>query len=299
MKKQTPSAGPIEATANDMETKELKIITELILSKINAEKIICFGSAVNSIKRNGSFKADSTYIQSKSNSYYLLVVPEATESLANNLLQQKLEAEMKSIASVTVLVHRMDEINTALQNGSSFFTTLYKKGILLHDNETECFICPAAGGDIGKRITRREDFWNRWFLLSEKFLKGAYFYYGEKDNNLSVFMLHQTLQHCYSGMLRVLTGYRSNSNSLRRLLKLIDNILPDASFSEKHTAENARLSGLLMKGFSDARYSEKFDITSEELRVLIIKIEKILKDGNTACIDHLKKLREGKTSYVA
>lgn len=299
MKKQTSSAIPIEATANEMETKELRTITEVILSKIDAEKIICFGSTINSVRNNSCFTVNTTQQHSTPNSYYLLVVPKATECIADIILQQKLEEEMKSTASVTILVHRMEEINAALQNGSSFFITLYRKGILLHDQEAEPFLFPASGQKISKRITKREDFWNRWFLLSEKFLKGAYFYYGEQDNNLSVFMLHQTLQHCYSGMLRVLTGYRSNSNSLRRLVKLIDNILPDASFSEKHTAENARLAGLLMKGFGDARYSEKFEITSEELGVLIAKIEKILKDGNTVCIDHLKNLREGKTSYIA
>lgn len=298
MKKQKLPTIHLKATANDMETKELKTITEFILSKINAEKIICFGSTVSSIKNDSCFTADAKLIKSKPNSYYLLIVPKATESIADIALQQKLEEGMKSTASVTVLVHRMEEINTALKNGSSFFTTLYRKGILLHDNELEPFVFPASGEEISKRITRREDFWNRWFLLSENFLKGAHFYCG-KDNNLAVFMLHQTLQHCYSGMLRVLTGYRSNSNSLRRLLKLIDNILPDASFSEKQTAENARLSGLLMKGFSDARYSDKFNITTEELRVLLNRIEKILKDGNAACIDHLKNLREGKTSYIA
>lgn len=299
MKKQESSASDVKATVNDMEANELKMLTEIILSKINAEKIICFGSIVSGIKNNSCFAADTKHMRLKLNSYYLLVVPKATECIADVALQQKLEEEMKPTASVTVLVHRMDEINTALQNGSSFFTTLYRKGILLHDNETEPFVFPASGAEISSRITRREDFWNRWFQLSENFLKGAHFYCREKNNHLAVFMLHQTLQHCYSGMLRVLTGYRSNSNNLRRLLKLIENILPDASFSEKHTPENARLSGLLTKGFSDARYSDKFNITTEELRMLMNRIEKILKEGNTACIDHLKNLREGKASYIA
>lgn len=298
MKKQESPASHVKASVNDMEAEELKTLTEFILSKIDTEKIICFGSTVSSIKNNSCFAADTKYIKSKLNSYYLLVVPKATECIADITIQQKLEEKMKLTASVTVLVHRMEEINKALQSGSSFFTTLYRKGILLHDNEAEPFVFPSSGEEISRRITRREEFWKRWFLLSENFLKGAHFYCREKDNNLAVFMLNQTLQHCYSGMLRVLTGYRSNSNSLRRLLKLIENILPDASFSEKHTPENARLSGLLMKGFSDARYSDKFNITTEELGMLMNKIEKILKEGNTACIDHLKNLREGKTSIA-
>ena len=54
-----------------------------------------------------------------------------------------------------------------------------------------------------------------------------------------------------------------------------------------------------MKGFNDVRYNDKFNITTQELRMLINRIDKILKDRNTACIDHLKNLMEGKTSYIA
>lgn len=299
MKKQKSHAMATQDTSTDAEVKELKTITQFILSRIKAEKIICFGSTVNNVKNNSCF-AQEKDITLKLNSYCLLVVPAATEPIADIALQQRLEEDIKAIAIVTIIVHRMEEINTALQNGSSFFTTIYRKGTLLHDNNLETFTIPVAGEAINKRITRREKFWNQWFKLSENFLKGAHFYSEEKHYNLSVFMLHQTLQHCYSAMLRVLTGYRSNSNSLRRLLRLIDNILPESSFSSiKHTPENARLSGLLMKGFSDARYSDKFDITTEELGALINKIEKILKDANIACLNHIKSLKEGKTSYVA
>lgn len=298
MKKKKAPVISIEDITSCIETVELKAITELILSKVRAEKIICFGSIINRVKNSSCFLHDEQYV-TKSNRYYLLVVPTPGEQIHDIVLQQQLEEEIKAFGNATIIVHRMKEINTALQNGGSFFTNIYKRGILLHDNEKELFSVPVAAADASKRITRRENFWNQWHLLSENFLKGAHFYYDKHFNNLAVFMLHQSLQHCYTGMLRVLTGYRSSSNSLRRTLKLIDNILPEASFSaEKHTPENARLLGLLMKGFGDARYSEKFDITSGELLTLMNRIENILKRANITCLDHLNKLREGKTSYT-
>jgi HEPN domain-containing protein len=282
-----------------IEAVELKTITELILSKVRAEKIICFGSIINNVKNSSCFLQDERFVTSKENSYYLLVVPTPGEQIPDIVLQQQLEEGIKAFGNATIIVHRMKEINTALQNGGSFFTNIYKRGLLLHDNEKELFSVPVAGADTSKRITKRENFWNQWHLLSENFLKGAHFYYEKHFNNLAVFMLHQSLQHCYTGMLRVLTGYRSSSNSLRRSLKMIDNILPEASFSSsKHTPENARLLGLLMKGFSDARYSEKFDITSAELSTLMNRIENIVKQANITCMDHLNKLKEGKTSYT-
>jgi len=299
MKKQKTPVRVIQHATVPIESKELKTITRFILSRIRAEKIICFGSIVNDMKNTSCFLPEEHLVTSKQNSYYLLIVPSAGEQVPDILLQQRLEEGVKTIASVTVIVHRMKEINTALENGSSFFSALYKKGVLLHDNEAEPFTVPVSETNISKHIVKREKFWDHWYLLSENFLKGANFYYEKQSNNLAVFMLHQSLQHCYSGMLRVLTGYRSNSNSLRRLLKLVDNVLPESSFSAlKQTPENARLSGLLMKGFSDARYNDKFEVTNGELVTMIGRIEKILQQANITCLAHLKNLKEGKKSYT-
>ncbi|WP_316816376.1 HEPN domain-containing protein [Pedobacter nyackensis] len=298
-KRKTPGMAAQDTTVN-VETKELRSITRAILTKTKAEKIICFGSTIKNVQHNSCFIQEKPQITLKQNSYYLLVIPAVNELTTDIILQQKLEEAVKEIASVTIIVHRMEEINMALQNGSSFFSAIYKNGKLLHDNDVEPFIVPTIGIAISKRISKREKFWDQWYLLSDNFLQGANFYYEKQLNNLAVFMLHQSLQHCYSGMLKVLTGYRSNSNSLKRLLKLIDNILPESSFSpDQHTPENARLLGLLLKGFGDARYSDKFEVTNAELNILITRIENILKQANTACLNHLNNLKLGKTPYIA
>lgn len=299
MDKQKKTAPAVQETTADLENKDLSLITQFILTRINAEKIICFGSIVNKVRNTSCFLREESQVTSKENSYCLLIIPAENEKIADIALQQRLEEDIKTIASVTILVHRMPEVNVALQNGSSFFSTIYKKGKLLHDSEKEPFIVPAKGTDIGKRITKREKFWDQWHLLSHNFFKGAGFYQEQQFNNLAIFMLHQSLQHCYSGMLRVLTGYRSNSNSLRRLLRLVDNILPEFSFSSlKQTPENARLSGLLMKGFSDARYNDKFDVSTAELQILMGRVDKIIKQANITCLEHLNNLRTGKKAYT-
>lgn len=300
MKKQ--KLPPIAADGQiNTEVSELKAITDFILTKFKTEKIICFGSIINHVQNSSCFKDAASELEAKlQNSYYLLIIPEASEILADIAIQMRLEEDLKTLANVTIIVHRMEEINAALENGSSFFTTIYKKGTMLYDQEKEAFVVPAPGAALNKRIIKREAFWHQWFNLSEGFLKGAKFYKNDNYHNLSVYMLHQALQHCYSGMLRVLTGYRTNTNGLRRLMKLIDNILPDSSFTNvKKTPEDARLTGLLLKGFGDARYSDKFEITEQELSLMIRRIEEILIKANISCLEHIKKIKEGKTPYIA
>ncbi|SMC68725.1 HEPN domain-containing protein [Pedobacter nyackensis] len=282
-------------------TSELKGLTNFITRQIQTEKIICFGSTIKSAKNIICFehKEGETAAQ-KLNKYYILLIPSIEEKQADIVIQQRMEQELKHRAEVTIIVHRMLEINLALQNGDSFFTTIYKKGTLLHDSENEPFVAPKEGAEISKRITNRESSWYKWFELSENFLSGARFYAKKHKNSLAIFMLHQTLQHCYSGMLRVLIGYRTNSNSLSRLLKLIENVLPESKFSSAYdTPENTRLTKLLLKGFGDARYNDKFEASQEEVATLISRIEQILQDANTTCLNKIELIKQGSAPYTA
>jgi HEPN domain-containing protein len=298
MKKQKlPMAPPIQT----IESTELAAISAYIASKLNVEKIICFGSIIRNITRKSSFIVEQLIINNTDlNSYSILIAPSGNEHMPDVLIQQRMEEELKHLANVTIIVHRMEEINTALQNGSTFFTTLYKNGNLIYDSQQEPFAVPAAGAAISKRIQKREKFWAHWSELQNDFLIGARFYASINKNPLAIFMLHQALQHCYSGVLRVFIGYRTNANSLRRLMKLIETALPEYKLSSfKATPEDARLTGILLKGFGEARYSDKFAATEAEVATLIERIADILQSSNSSCLIHLEGLKAGKTSDIA
>lgn len=289
-------------TEND-DNQQIREITAQILDKYRFDKIICFGSKMNKSEKVSCFldSTGATQLPTELNSYCLLLMPSNDEKCPDNQIQQRLEEEFKSSVSLTIIVHRMLEFNAALNNGSSFFISIYKKGIVLHDNYEELFITPAKGKPINIRITKKETFWTHWHSLSKNFIKGGQLFIDEKDNGIAVFMLHQALQHCYSAMLRVLIGYRTNSNSLRRLLKLIEIALPHSSFIKPHkiTPEDSRLSGLLLKGFSDARYDNTFEATTEDLVAMIGRINEILDHANTICLERIGNLKSGKTTYLA
>lgn len=287
----------------DVESAQLKLISDKILQQFSVEKIICFGSKINNIQTRSCFaiEQDLSATSEDLNCFSLLVVPVTGEVINDISIQQRIEEDCKFIANIAVVVDRMANINQALSNGSSFYTTIYHKGNVIFDNQKELFVTPGVGENTNKRVIKREKFWEHWYSLSSGFLKGAKYFGQEQNNELAVFMLHQALQHCYSGMLRVLIGYRTNSNSLRRLLQLIENALPDSSLApfRKTTPEYARLTALLLKGFSDARYNDKFDVSASDVSKLISRIEEILISANATCQDRLLAIKEGKAKLVA
>lgn len=291
-------------SATDDQHKEIRHITSKILEKYMFDKIICIGSKIHTQgEKMSCFLSESgrTILPSELNNYYLLLIPSKNEPCPDIQIQQRLEEEFKSSVSLTIIIHRMTEFNAALNNGSSFFTSVFKKGVILHDNHEDLFSTPKEGKPLNTRITKKEAFWKHWHKLSTSFMKGSKFFIDNEENSVAVFMQHQALQHCYSAMLRVLTGYRTNSNSLRRLIRLIDIALPDSSFVPpyKSTPEDSRLSSLLLRGFSDARYDETFEATTKDVVTMMVKINKIIEHADSICNERIENLKSGKTSYLA
>ncbi|SDF95965.1 HEPN domain-containing protein [Pedobacter terrae] len=300
MKKQKLKNLPVQPQPSVIESQLAKI-TKIILNRYKVEKIICFGSEIITVLKESCFivLGNGSVPLTKSNSYCLLVIPSKNETCHDIKMQQCLEELLRSEASVTILVHRMEEFNEALNKGSSFFTSIYRKGIILHDSNEEQFDSPAEGTPINKRTIRKEKDWNQWHHLSLDFIKGSKFFIDEGRNSLAVFMLHQALQHCYFAMIKLLTGYRANSNSLRRLLNLINIALPDSSLvaPNKTTPEDLRVTGLLLKGFSHARYDDKLIATESDVMTLLKKVIAIVENANTICSERIADLKDGKTAY--
>lgn len=281
---------------------QLQQIKDLITRYYSIDKIICFASTINDVKIHNCFGEEyiNAEIKTELNNYSLLVIPSSEEKTTDFKIAQVIEEDCKPVARLAVFVHRMKEVNHALTNGSSFFISIYYSGIVLHDLKKETFVVPEKGRAINDRIIEREIFWNHWYRLSLNFVKGAKFYHEEGIDNLAVFSLHQALQHCYSGVLRVLTGYRTNSNGLPRLLRLIENVLPKQAFAspQRNTPNDIRLTTLLLKGISDARYDSNFIISKSEIAAMSARIDLIIEEANKICIQRISDIKQGKTNYI-
>ncbi len=296
MTKKTTPLQDVSPLSEHIGNDQLKQITHAITSFIRPEKLICFSSKIRATTTKSCFSEETKPVSDDAfNRYCLLLVPSADERLHDFVIQQKAEDLCRHIATVIIFVHRMEEINQALEKGSTFFTGIYKKGLLLHDRNEQSFSAPGEGVPASKRIIRREKFWEKFGNLSNDFLKGAVFFQQEQHLPLAIFMLHQAAIHSYCGSLRVLTGYKTGTNSLQRLINIIDLTLPDSGLVlPKSTPEDARLISILSKGYSDARYHDKFEATAEEVKKLLEYVTRMIETAHTVCSAHIRLLKEGK-----
>lgn len=281
-------------------TDELKQLAHVISQAVDVEKIICFGSICHRVIRKSCFEEADCERNNPRNSYNLLVIPSTARPMAVAIVQQQAEEAAKPIAEVAVIVHTMEEVNAALQRGSTFFTTICQKGIQIHDSGAISFRPSGAIGLTAKRIIKREQFWNKWHSLAQGFLQGAAFYQNNGLYRLAVYLLHQAAQHCYCGVLRVMVGYRTNAQSLDRLLCLIDTSAPHLSLAlPRQSAEDDRLVELLSKGYTDARYKDAFNASEEQVAALIDRISVMIDVADRQCRLRIQQLKANGIPYIA
>ena len=277
---------------------EMQQLVAAITGMVAVEKIICFSSTVHRVIKKSCFEMEQTGDTIKS-TYGLLLILSDNQVLHESIIQQRAEDAARPIAEVVTIVHPIEEVNTALKNGSAFFSSIYKNGTLVYDRNEQTLAEPGEGKSVATRLTKREKFWDKWHTLAKGFLQGAAFYRTVEQPNLAVYMLHQAVQHCYSGMIRVMTGYRTNSNGLGRLLRLIDATVPyDAITLPRETATDLRLTGILLKGYSDARYKDSFEATEEDAAILIERVASIIDAADQRCRQRIQQLKAGAAAYI-
>lgn len=278
---------------------EFKQLRDTITQAVTVEKIFCFGSTSHQTITKSCFGAEEATATAPKNSYSLLVIPSTPAAVANAELQWQVEEAVKPAVSATVIVHTIDEVNAALLAGSAFFVTVCRKGLLLYDRGTVQLQPFGRGKPIEARITKRERFWNKWHDLATGFLRGAEFYENSGLYHLAIYMLHQAAQHSYTGVLRVMVGYRTNAQNLNRLIRLMDTMVPQLSLTTpRRTPEDIKLCDILSKGFGDARYKETFEVDRRQVAALVSQVSQLIDMADVQCRKRIQQLKSDEIAYI-
>ncbi|MFS0711811.1 HEPN domain-containing protein [Brevundimonas phoenicis] len=184
--------------------------------------------------------------------------------------------------TVNIIVHDLQEVNDALKRGEYFWTDIVRDGVSLysvpgHPLATPQPMTPEDAVEIAIRhYTAKAADLSRWIDTAEyQTLKAAS---DEGFRKLAAFSLHQAVEAAYACFLLVHTFYFPRSHNikfLRSLAEDVDTRLVEA-WPREQRADRRRFE-LLKRAYVEARYSDQYDASAEDLDWLTARA-RILRD---------------------
>ena len=167
---------------------------------------------------------------------------------------------------VNFIVHTMEEVNDALRQGQYFFTDIIKEGIALYDLKGSTpFVTPQPRTAL-EVLTTAQKHYDFWMPLAQHSLKLSQDSVQDQVFRDAAFLLHQAVERTYTCFLLIETNYSPATHSIKFLRSLAEQIDPELiAVWPRETKHDRRLFELLKRGYVDARYSEHYAITNEEL----------------------------------
>lgn len=167
---------------------------------------------------------------------------------------------------VNFIVHTLDEVNNALALGQYFFSDIIKEGILLYNlMGSTPFITPKPPTPDAALETAQKHFEQRMESVRSG-LQVFAFCLANAHYKDAAFMLHQAVERIYACLLLVETNYSPSTHSIKFLRSLAEQIEPELiGVWPRESKKDRRLFELLKRAYVDARYSEHYVVTAEEL----------------------------------
>jgi len=178
--------------------------------------------------------------------------------------------------TVNLIVHDLSQVNAALTRGEYFWTDIVRDGIALYEVPGHPFPTPQAmtaqaAADMaeGHYALKAADL-IRWIDTVEFQRTRA-----ESDEGyrkLVAFSLHQAVETAYACFLLVHTFYFPRSHNIKFLRSLAEDgekRLVEA-WPREHRIDRRRFE-LLKRAYVEARYSDQFDASAEDLDWLMVR----------------------------
>lgn len=178
--------------------------------------------------------------------------------------------------TVNLIVHDLQEVNDALRRGEYFWTDIVRDGIALYEIPGHPFALP-------KPITAQDAFvmaeqhYAETLPAIDRALRTADLQAAEGLEQLGwrkemAFSLHQAVERAYACFLLVHTFYFPRSHNIKFLRSLAEDVntgLVEA-WPREHRFDRRRFE-LLKRAYVEARYSDQYDASAEDLEWLMTR----------------------------
>ena len=196
---------------------------------------------------------------------------------------------------VNLIVHSLDEVNSALKRGEYFWTDIARDGIALyelpcHPLATPMPLTPADAYRMA------QEYFDRWQTSADEFLKLAEYAHQEQLANKTAFLLHQAVEHYYACFLLVRTLYFPRSHNIKFLRSLSEDKEPRLveAWPRDTKLDRARFERL-KRAYVEARYSASYEISGADLEALaasVARLREIVVALSTERLEELKRAAE-------
>lgn len=190
-------------------------------------------------------------------------------------------------APVNFIVHSLKDVNKQLEQGRPFFIDIVEQGIALYEAEGFAFTTPRQLPPEKARAEAQKHF-DRWFLSGAEFATLANLAAREGMANKAAFLLHQAAEHFYHCSLLVMTLYSPKSHKLNFLRSHCEEIAPSLIAAwPRGDKFSRRCFELLRQAYVNARYSEHYKVSIEELTWINERVAKLQSLIEAACRERL------------
>ncbi len=191
---------------------------------------------------------------------------------------------------VGLIIHTIEDINNHLHQGHYFFKDIREQGIELYSHSKKELAQP---GNLTPQEQKAiaENHFQQWFESASDLLVTFRFDKDRGKLKQAAFLLHQATERFYGCTLLVCTNYRPKTHNIAQLRSLcaqqdsryFDNLTSTTQF-------NRRSFQRLKQAYVDARYSEHYQITKEELNWLAQEVEKLQALTEMVCKEKIETL---------
>lgn len=176
--------------------------------------------------------------------------------------------------NVNIIVHDLHEVNDALKHGAYFWTDILRDGVALYDVPGHPLATPQLMSLQDAHLAAERYFTSKVADM-DLWLRDARNHIAEHADGQHIrkragFELHQAVETAYACFLLVHTLYLPRSHNIKFLRPLAEDVntrLVEA-WPRDQRADRRRFE-LLKRAYVEARYSDQYDVSAEDLEWLM------------------------------
>ncbi len=192
---------------------------------------------------------------------------------------------------VSIIVHSLRDINTRIREGRYFFKDIRRQGIVLYELDSKPLALPGIlDAEEAYRIAR--EYFDDRLPHARSFARFAKFGIEEDLLKESAFLIHQSIEQAYAGLLLVLTHYSPASHNITFLRRLAEGQRPELAEVWPNGEQRYRAwYNIINSAYVKARYSPHFEISAEALTWMLKRTNQLIDRIEQICADHLETMK--------